>query len=404
MKRIAIIGGGASGMMAACHAARDGAEVTIFEKQDKVGKKILITGNGRCNITNRDMGSHKYHAKNPRFPDTVLSKFGLEDTEKFFESLGLPLKEGKNGKLFPASLQASSVVKVFVYELNRKKVSLELHRKVDAIRPAGDSFEIVTAGREKRSFDSVILSAGSCAYPQVGGTMSGFDLAQTLGHTVINPFPAILPINIPLKALHRLQGIKWDCGIQAVFRDKVLSAAEGEVLFTGYGLSGTAALDISRAVNEMILKGKTPDIILDFFPGISSRELMDRFSMLWSDMSKKLSFSLMGCINDRIPQVVLEICGVNPDIRVSSLDAPGRSRVVDAFKSFRLSPGKPRSFQEAVVAAGGIDIDEVDPSTMESKIVRNLYITGELLDIDGVSGGYNLQFAWSTGAIAGMSQ
>ncbi len=404
LKRVAVIGGGASGLIAACFASEKGNSVILYEKQGKLGRKILVTGNGRCNISNRSISVENYNGRNPEFVSNVFSRFGMEETIRFFETIGLPIVEGKNGKLFPASLQASSVVKKLSYQLKKKGVDVQLHHMVESISVRGDNFELKTAGREAHEFDSVILSAGSCAFPQGGGSMSGLEISGKLGHTVYEPFPAILPVNVPLKALHRLQGTKWDCGIRAECGGRVLASAGGEVLFTAYGLSGTAVLDVSRSINEMILNGKTPEIIIDFFPGMDEKDLSSRLESLWSDASKKLSFSLAGLINDKIPDVLFSIAGMNGEVKVSSLSTSDKENVVRAFKALKLSPGRPRPFSEAVVAAGGVDVNEIDPATMESRLVKNLYITGELLDIDGNSGGYNLQFAWSTGAIAGMAQ
>jgi predicted Rossmann fold flavoprotein len=306
--------------------------------------------------------------------------------------------------LFPASLQSSAVLKTLQYELARRNVEINLHRKIERIHRAGQGYRLVTAGKEEAYFDSVILSAGSCAFPPAGGSRNGYELAQQLGHTVHEPFPAILPITIPLKTLHRLQGTKWHCGIKVVRGKKVIASSEGEVLFTGYGISGPASLDVSREVNRLASNSIFPDIIIDFFPGCSSEDLKDQVGALWADGSKSVAFSLIGIIKHPIPEVLAGITGIDPRKQVCGLTSAEKDRLAAVLKSLSLAPGKPRGFEEAVAAAGGVDVDEVDPSTMESRLARNLHITGELLDIDGDSGGYNLQFAWSTGAVAGMSQ
>ncbi len=404
MKSIAVIGGGASGLMAACHAAGEGRRVTLFEKQKKLGRKILATGNGRCNITNRNLDPEMYHGSNPKIIRNIFSKFGFHETEDFFLSIGLPLAEGKNGRMYPASFQASSVVNLLAYRLKRAGVAVSLHRKIQEIIPDKGMFRLLTAGREEHIFDSVILASGGCSYPQLGGSRSGYEIAGRLGHSIVEPFPAILPINIPLKSVHRLQGIRWECRVDLLLRGKRVVSSIDELLFTGYGLSGIAALDISRWVNWFALDGEETEIRIDFFPGMEENELEALMRRLWEDGNRKLGFSLYGIINERIPEVVLEIEGFDPERKTGSLKNSEKKEIVRLFKSFRLKPGKPRSFNEAVVTAGGVNVGEIDPSTMESRIIKNLYITGELLDIDGESGGYNLQFAWSTGAIAGMSQ
>jgi predicted Rossmann fold flavoprotein len=404
VKRIGIIGGGASGLMAACFAAGGNSSVALFEKQKKIGRKILVSGNGRCNITNRRMHPEKYHGRDPRFVSHILSRFGLSDSIGFFGTAGIPFTEERDGKLFPASLQAQSVVKMFEYELGRRNVEIKIHRKIERLQERKGRYMLITAGREEYEFDSVILSAGSCAFPPAGGSRSGYELALGLGHTVHEPFPAILPISLPLKILHRLQGVKWDCGIRVEGIRGTSASSQGEVLFTGYGISGPASLEVSREVNRLVITNSPPDIIIDFFPECSGNELMGRLEGLWGDGSKGTSFSLIGLIKHPIPEVLCTIAGIDPHKPVGRLSREEKTALVAAMKGLRLRPGKPRGFDEAVVAAGGVDVGEVDPSTMESRLHKNLFITGELLDIDGDTGGYNLQFAWSTGAIAGMSQ
>ncbi len=404
MKRVAVIGGGASGIMAACFAAADGNTVVIFEKQKKIGRKVLVSGNGRCNITNRNVTVEKYHGKNPRFVHNVFNRFGFEDTVDFFRSVGLPLIEEKNGKMFPASLQSAAVVRILEYELHRRGVDIRTHRKIEHLRAADGGLKLVTAGHEEEFFDSVILAAGSCAYTPAGGSRDGYDLAMQMKHSVREPFPAILPITIPLKIIHRLQGIKWDCSASVTRNGKVLASSEGELLFTAYGISGPVSLDISRAVNETMTGKGMASIVIDLYPSYTERDLADLLESLWSDNAKPVSFSLIGIMKSPMPEIMLRIAGIEPDKPVGNLTKDEKKKLLRTMKALALEPGKPRGFNEAVIAAGGVDVDEVNPATMGSRIAPNLYLTGELLDIDGDSGGYNLQFAWSTGAVAGMAQ
>lgn len=403
MQRVTVVGGGASGIMAACLAARGGARVVLFEKEKALGRKVQSSGNGRCNISNTAIVAGRYHGKNPRFVNNVFSRFGLPETRDFFENLGLPFVEGKEGKLYPASLQATTVTRLLEYALQREGVEVRLHRRVDEIRSRTAGFTVVTAGKETTEVDAVILAAGSCAYPQLGGTNAGYELARSLGHTVIDPFPSLVPITIPQKIVHRLQGIKWDVGAAVACRGKTLFTSEGELLFTAYGLSGPVTIDISRRVNELVSRGEQPDIILDFFPGWEVERLRGLLDSLWHSGDKMLDFSLIGILHHRMPEVLLAIGGLDPGKKVASLTSRDKDQVTRTLKELRLTPGPVRHFNEAMVAAGGVDVAEINPTTLESKLCKGLYITGELLDIDGDSGGFNLQFAWSTGAIAGMS-
>ena len=220
MKKIAVIGAGASGIMAALFAAKKSNEVTLFEKQNKIGRKILSTGNGRCNISNKNIDILHYHGHNPKFILNVFAKFSFQDTINYFGSLGLPIVEENEGRLYPASMQASSVVDILNYKLNKSDIEIALNRKIEKIMFAKNKFKIVTAGKEEHIFDAVILSTGSCAYPELGASNIGYELAGALGHRIYNPFPAILPISIPLKLLHTLEGIKWNCRAKAELNGK----------------------------------------------------------------------------------------------------------------------------------------------------------------------------------------
>ncbi len=401
-KRVAIIGGGASGLIAACYASKN-CNVTLFEKERRLGRKILASGNGRCNISNRGVSPDRYHGKSTGFLNNLFGAYGVEETVDFFQSLGLPIVEQGEGKLFPASLQSSSVMNIFIYELKKREVTVSLNSLVKDVLKSEDEF-LVSTNAGVSSFDSVILASGSCAYPSLGGTKQGYEIARSLGHRVHEPFPVILPLNMDDKKIRRLQGIKWDCALSVVSKDRVLGQRFGELLFTNYGISGPVSLAVSGMVNECVLAHEEVLVQVDFFPHYSREALRQLLEELWADKRKKLSFSLCGILKERMPEVLLEMAGLNPEMRVGELSSRHREKVINALKRTVLHPGKPRGFGEAVAASGGVSTDEINPRTMESLKHRGLYITGELLDIDGDSGGFNLQFAWSSGALAGMSQ
>lgn len=404
MKNVAVIGAGASGIISAIFAAKNGNKVTLFEKQKKIGRKISITGNGRCNISNRNLDVSHYHGHNPKFLHNIFSRFGLEDTIDFFSSIGIPIIEEKKGKLFPHSLQASTVVSFLEYELFKHKIDLRLHRRIDTIKKEKNKFVLTTAGKEKYSFDSVILAAGGAAYNQLGGSKHGYELAKSLGHKIYDPFAIILPINIPLKKLHKLEGIKWDCKVEAQVKGRVVAHSFGELLFTKYGISGPVTLEVSRFVNEAVLKSQNPKVVLDLFANKTEEQLESFLEKIFFDKEKTVVFALEGILKKRMPAVLLEIAGVNIQTKCGNLSQKDVVAIINVLKNLQLEPGEVRSVNEAVTTAGGVDVNEINPSTMESKKVPGLYVTGELLDIDGDCGGYNLQFAWSSGAIAGMAQ
>ncbi len=402
-QKIGIIGAGASGLTAAYFAAQNkNNEIHIFEKQNKIGRKVAATGNGRCNLTNMSMGSEHYHSGDIRFVDTVLEKFSLHDTLAFFNSIGIVTTTLENGKVYPASLQASTVVKIFEHELSHNNVQIHTSRKIESIQPVHSGFKVTTAGKEEHFFHKIILACGSCAYGSLGASKDGYELAQRLGHTIIEPFPAILPLTIINKQLHTLQGIRWDCTLRVVVNNTVVQQVTDEVLFTAYGISGPAALAVSRAVNEAVLKNSDVHIQCNIFPQYDNYNLHSLFEQLLSQPKKSLEFALYGIMNNKMPRVFLSMAGIPYEWpAVESRD--DINAIINAFTNATLYPGKMRPFAEAVVAAGGVDVSEVNPLTMESKLHKGLFITGELLDVDGNSGGYNLQFAWSTGAIAGKN-
>ena len=404
MRSVAVIGGGASGIIAAIFAADNKCRVTLFEKQKSIGRKILATGNGRCNLSNRNIDTPHYHGNNPKFTLNIFSRFGLNETIEFFKSIGIPLVDEKEGRMFPESLHASSIVRIFEYELSKRNIDVRLNRKIEKIVSEKNGIKIVTAGREDHVFDSVILSAGSCAYPQLGASRAGYELASSIGHKIIEPFPAILPLNIIQKEIRRMEGIKRVCRVSAETGGKIKAESTGDLLFTKFGISGTAALDVSRTANEAAIKGINPKIIIDFFPDMGLHDFLLKIDNLFLDKNKEAALCLSGLMQYRMAEVLISLSGVNPSTRAGDITENDRKSIVKTLKSLELIAGEPRSFKEAVAAAGGVDVNEINPATMESKIIKNLFITGELLDIDGDSGGYNLQFAWSTGAVAGMSQ
>ncbi|MGQ9842450.1 MAG: aminoacetone oxidase family FAD-binding enzyme [Spirochaetota bacterium] len=402
-QKIGIIGAGASGLIAGYFASlKKENEVHIFEKQNTIGRKLSATGNGRCNLTNMNMGVEHYHSTDISFVQNVLDNFSLTQTLNFFKSIGIITTVLDNGKVYPSSLQAFSVVWCLQHELSHHNVFIHCNRKIEHITPVHNGFIITTAGKEEHFFNKIILALGSCAYGPLGASRNGYDIARMLGHTIIEPFPAILPINILNKQLHTLQGIRWDCTLTVVVNNTVAKQITDEVLFTSYGISGPAALAISRTVNKAIINKNNVIIHCNIFPGYEYNPLREIFVQLLSHNHKTLECALYGFIHSKMPRVFLSMAQIPYHLPAQEL-LQDVDIVIHAFTNATLYPGNPRSFTEAVVSAGGIDVNEVNPSTMESRLHKGLFITGELLDVDGDSGGYNLQFAWSTGAIAGKN-
>ena len=385
--------------MASWHAASAGARVVLFEKQKMIGRKIRATGNGRCNITNRNIDVSFYHGRNPQFVRNVFGRFGLEETVAFFRDAGIPFVELESGRLYPASLQATSVTRIFEYELERLGVEVRLHRKIERIDPLTEPPP--DHGR-----------------PGTGGLRRGDPRRRRLRLSATRRVAFRLRARLHAGA-HGARSVPFDPsrnhhaqGAPPAGGDKARLLGVGLALRTPrrpqhrrtafYEVRHIGGLEVSRSINESQI-GRGPGHRHRFLPDTGAPEIDSLLSELWSDAERPVSLSLRGVLRDRLCETLIRICGIDPAVPVKSLSARQKAEIAGVLKGLRLRPGAPRPFGEAVVAAGGVDVGEVNPVSLESKLVRGLHITGELLDIDGDSGGYNLQFAWSTGALAGAA-
>jgi len=399
--KIAVIGGGASGLTAAIAAARNGAEVTICEKLNRVGKKILATGNGRCNYTNMNLSKECYHSNNLNFVDEVMKFFNLDKTLVFFEDLGILPYVDESGKVYPNSLQASSVLDVLRYELKRHKVKEVTDFNVTALRKSKDKFSII--GNDTITADRVILATGGKASPQLGSDGKGYELAKSLGHEIIEPFPALVQLKLSGKYFKRIAGIKFDGIVKAYAGDRLIREEEGEILFTDYGISGPPILQVSRKVIEELNKKNKPFLNIDMFPGYSKLKLYDILQDRFRRISyKTIEESMIGFINKKLIPVVFYEAGFEDLNKIcGKLNKKEIYKIIDILKEWKFEVIGHNSWQQAQSTAGGIKLSEVNPKTLESLKVKGLYFAGEILDVDGDCGGFNLQWAWSSGYTAG---
>lgn len=400
--KIAVIGGGASGLMAAIAAARNGAEVTIYEKLNKVGKKILATGNGRCNYTNMNMSIDRYHGKNIKAAENVLNFFDLNKTLDFFEGLGINPYVGELGKVYPSSLQASSVLDVLRYEAERLKVEEVTDFEVIGLRKNKDTFSIIGKDSTYQA-DRVILAAGGKASPQLGSDGKGYELAKAFGHKIIEPFPALVQLKLNGKYFKRITGIRFDGAVKGFTDKKTIREDEGEILFTEYGISGPPILQISRKVIEELNKGQKVYVSVDMFPHSSKVDLYDLLSSRFNKIGyKSIEDGLIGFINKKLITVVLIEAGFEDvNKKCGKLNKKEIYKIIDILKEWKFEVTGHNTWQQAQSTAGGVDMSEVNPRTLESAKVKGLYLTGEILDVDGDCGGFNLQWAWSSGYTAG---
>ena len=403
-KQVLVVGGGAAGMIAAISARRLGADVTILEKNPRVGKKILATGNGRCNFTNINADVGYYHGNNPKFTYSALSNFTVDDTIRFFEKLGIAHKVEDFGKIFPMSDQASSVLDVFLYELNQLGVNIVCDADVKDIRKNGQFLIELENGKVYKG-DRVIITTGGKAMPSSGSDGSGYDLVIRLGHTIIDIFPALVQLKLDGPFFKRLDGVKFVGTAEILHNNKSVDIDRGDILFTNYGVSGPPILQISRKAGELLKAGQEVYLKITIMDTVSKDELRTFLKKRWQiSSSKPLDFSLVGFINKRLIPVVLMEAGINDVGRpVASLSVKEQERIIDILTNWRFKIRGTRSWPSAQVTAGGVDTREINQDTMESKLVKGLFFAGEIIDIDGQCGGFNLQWAWSSGYIAGQN-
>jgi hypothetical protein len=403
-KQVLVVGGGAAGMIAAISARRLGADVTILEKNPRVGKKILATGNGRCNFTNINADVGYYHGNNPKFTYSALSNFTVDDTIRFFEKLGIAHKVEDFGKIFPMSDQASSVLDVFLYELNQLGVNIVCDADVKDIRKNGQFLIELENGKVYKG-DRVIITTGGKAMPSSGSDGSGYDLVIRLGHTIIDIFPALVQLKLDGPFFKRLDGVKFVGTAEILHNNKSVDIDRGDILFTNYGVSGPPILQISRKAGEILKAGQEAYLKITIMDTMPKEELRTFLQKRWQiSSSKPLDFSLVGFINKRLIPVVLMEAGINDVGRpVASLSVKEQERIIDILTNWRFKIRGTRSWPSAQVTAGGVDTREINQDTMESKLVKGLFFAGEIIDIDGQCGGFNLQWAWSSGFIAGQN-
>lgn len=399
--RVLVIGGGAAGMMAAVISARYHAETVILERMNRVGKKLLATGNGRCNFTNTLCHLSRFHGQHPDFAASALRTYDVAHTLQFFDELGIVSKVEAN-KVFPLCDQASAVLDVLRYEIERLHIQVICEAEVTKIQPNVCGFTITSPGRSYEA-DQVIIATGGKASPNLGSNGSGYELAKMLGHTVIEPHPALVPIRLNAWFLNHTDGVKWVAKVALCAPHRTMRQESGEILFTDYGISGIPVLQLSRYVAEENATGKQW-LRLDLFPDLSEDDIYELLGKRFHYQPlKPLDLSLVGFLHKRLISVVLKESGITDLHKACGETAPqDRRSIARLLKAWEIPVAGTRGWMQAQVTAGGINSAEIHAETMESKIIPHLYFAGEIIDIDGESGGFNLQWAWSSGFTAGM--
>ncbi len=407
MRQIIVIGGGAAGMMAAVAAANAGANVTILEKNDRLGKKLYITGKGRCNITNMCDYDRFFDAvtTNKKFMYSAFYGLTNDMVVDFLNSAGLPTKVERGDRVFPVSDKSSDVIGVFKTLINRNEnIDLRLGAEVIKVDVCENSVAGVTLkSGEKLYADAVIIATGGVCYPLTGSTGDGYTFAKKCGHNVVEAQPSLVPFNVKENFCKDVMGLALkNVKLTVTSGKKKVFEEQGELLFTHFGISGPLVIKASAYMHKFL--DKDVNLEIDLKPALSNEQLDDR---VLKDFSKYANKNFNNALGDLLPakliDIVIEKTGIDPYKKVNSITREERENLVHVLKHFTLTFTGLRDFNEAIITNGGVNVKEVDASTMESKLVKGLYFAGEVLDVDALTGGYNLQIAWSTGHLAGIS-
>lgn len=402
--KIAVVGAGASGMMAAVNAAKYGAEVTLFEKNERVGKKILATGNGKCNLGNLTFSTNQYYCEDKEKLHKMFCVFSVWDTMMFFENIGLMIKS-KNGYLYPYSEQASTVLDILRMELERTKVDVVTEAEItDAVyRDEEEMFELKDIQGNVYQFQKLIIACGSPASLKKGEGMTGYELARKFGHQINPMVPGLVQLRSDDTFIKALSGVRCQAGIRLMVDDKEAACEKGELQFTEYGVSGIPVFQISRIAAYALKEGKKVEVQVDFFPDQDDKAFTYMSRLRYeAQMDKTLEDYLTGTLHKKINMVMIKKAGLKPGMKVQDIGWKAIEKLIQQYRSFDIHICSDNSVENAQVCAGGVAINQIS-TELESELVKGLYFAGEVVDIDGKCGGYNLQWAWSSGYIAGRN-
>lgn len=396
---IGIIGGGASGMAAAIAASQNPQNhVIVFERQSRVGKKLLATGNGRCNLTNMYALERGYHSEQPEFPLCALREMTPDKTLLWFRNLGLYTVTEPSGRVYPYSDQANSVVDVLRFALQKQNVTVHTGFDVQKIQKTENGFSVEN-GETSVPCDRLIVACGGLAGTKLGGSMAGYKLLGKLGHKSTRLRPALVQLKTQWQGISALKGVRCNCAVQILNNRNVFSHSVGEIQFTDYGLSGPVIFEVSRDVcygaGEWLAQ-------LDFLPEVTEEELLRELKRR-KETERSAEDLLTGILHNRLGRVLTKAAGIRNDAAIRELTVQELEAVCSSVKCFEIALDEPMGMDSAQVTAGGVYTRDFHPETLESKLVQGLYACGEVLDVDGDCGGYNLQWAWSSGYLAGIS-
>lgn len=402
IKKTAVIGGGPAGVICASEAAKKGNDVYLFEKNDKLLKKLLITGKGRCNITNSSDISDFFAQipVNHEFLYSALYTFTNEDIINLIENEGVKTKNERGNRVFPVSDKACDVALALTNYLKKSGAKILLNSKVENIIKADDGFLVQVNGK-KEHFDCVVIATGGLSYPATGSTGDGYTFSKKLGHTVTELTPSLVPLEIKESFCNDLKGLSLrNVRLKLVSNNKTVFEDFGEMMFTPFGITGPLVISASSHLNEKT----TNNIYIDLKPALSEKQLDERLLRDFKEFcNKDFGNSLNKLLPKSIISVIISLCGIDPHKKCNAITKNERMGLLRVLKELRLTVTKKRPIKEAIITSGGISVMEINPSTMESKLVKGLYFCGEIIDVDAYTGGYNLQIAYSTGYLAGTN-
>jgi len=402
---VAVIGGGPAGMLAAGRAGELGAKVVLIEKNSSLGRKLLITGKGRCNITQAEFDDKEFVktlGKNGKFIFSSLAAFGPKEIIEFFEKRKLKIKTERGGRVFPMSDKAQDVLDVLSKYLKENKVEILTGQEVLGFEVKDKKIKSIKFKNKNILAKNIIIATGGKSYPATGATGDGYGWAKDLGHTIINPAPALTPIKIKEDWVKDLQGLSLkNVQINIFQNNKKQDARFGEMLFTHFGISGPIVLDVSKKIGELLTEGEA-EIQIDLKPALDFSNLDQRLQRDFKDNIKK---DFINYLPELLPQklinTLINLSGIDPRKKINFVTKEERKNLVKILKGLKLTVTEVVGYNQAIITSGGVSLKEIDSKTMRSKIIGNLYFAGEIIDLDGPTGGYNLQISWSTGYAAG---
>lgn len=407
MSKVIVIGGGAAGAVAAIFAARNGHRVELFEKNEKIGKKLFITGKGRCNVTNAGDMDALFDAvkSNPKFLYSAFYSFTNEQAMDFFEELGVRLKVERGNRVFPESDHSSDIIHALKHELEQLGVEIHFCTEVKDVLVEHEKFTgIVLKNGKKVSGDTCVVATGGISYASTGSTGDGYRFAEKTGHKVTELYPSLVPMEVKEWYAKELQGLSLR-NVRGTILDgkKKLYDEFGEMLFTHYGVSGPIIISASSVVGKK-LQDKELTLQIDLKPALSREQLDQRVLRDFEEnKNKQFKNAVDKLFPAKLKPIMIELSGISPEKKVNEISKEERLYFVDLIKNFKMTLTGLRSYNEAIITKGGVSVKDIDPGTMESKKISGLYFAGEVLDLDALTGGFNLQIAWSTGYLAGIS-